>query len=187
MQAEIDKTVNVLCRGGTILYPTDTIWGIGCDATNEKAVDKIYKIKQRVVGKSLLILVDDPERIYDYVTDVNPLVFELVKNYNRPLTVIYPRAKNLAKGVVADDNTVGIRVVDDEFCRQVIKTFGKAIVSTSANISGESPPLRFQQISEKVKKSVDYVVNIYQNEIRTMKPSRIIKVNEKGDFEIIRN
>jgi L-threonylcarbamoyladenylate synthase len=187
MRQEIEKTVEVLKKGGTILYPTDTIWGIGCDATNQKAVDKIYKIKQRIEGKSLLVLVDTPERIHDYVENVSPLFFDLIKNYNKPLTVIYQGAKSVAKGVAANDKTIGIRVVQDEFCREVIKKFGKAIVSTSANLSGEPPSLRFQQISEKIKEKVDYIVDLYQNEIRNMKPSRIIRVNKSGDFEIIRD
>lgn len=187
MQDEVEKTVKVLKQGGTILYPTDTIWGIGCDATNQKAVDKVYKIKQRIEGKSLLVLVDTPERVHDYVQSVSPLFFDLIKNYDKPLTVIYQGAKNVAKGVSANDKTIGIRVVQNEFCREVIKQFGKAIVSTSANVSGEPPALRFQQISDKISTQVDYVVKLYQNEIKTMKPSRIIRITEKGDFEIIRD
>lgn len=187
MEEEINKTVKVLQQGGTILYLTDTIWGIGCDATNQKAVDKIYKIKRRIDGKNLLVLVDEPERIHDYVEAVHPLVFDLVKNYNRPLTVIYPGAKNLAKGVIASDQTVGIRVVDDAFCKQMVKKLGKAIVSTSANISGDPPPVHFRHVSDAIKTGVDYIVNMYHDEIRTMKPSRIIKVTTRGDFEIIRN
>lgn len=187
MLEEIAKTVKVLREGGTILYPTDTIWGIGCDATNQKAVDKVYKIKQRIEGKSLLVLVDSPDRIHEYVKYLNPLVYDLVKNYNMPLTVIYPDARNVAKGVAAIDKTIGIRVVQDEFCRELIKQFGKPIVSTSANISGEPPALRFPQISQKIKERVDYIVNLHQNEIRNMKPSRIIRVTVNGDFEIIRD
>ncbi len=186
-KTEIDKAVMVLASGGTILYPTDTIWGIGCDATNQKAVNKVYKIKQRIEGKSLLVLVDTPERIYEYVDKVSPLFFDLIRSYDKPLTVIYQGARNVAKGVAAEDKTIGIRVAQDEFCRELIRTFGKAIVSTSANLSGEPTALRFQQISEKIKNSVDHIVNLYQNEIRTMKPSRIIRINEKGDFEIIRD
>jgi len=187
MQIEIEKTVEVLKKGGTILYPTDTIWGIGCDATNQKAVDKIYKIKQRIEGKSLLVLVDTPERIQDYAENVSPLFFDLIKNYDKPLTVIYQGAKGVAKGIAAEDKTIGIRVAQDAFCRELIKQFGKAIVSTSANLSGDPPALRFQQISEKIKEGVDYIVDLHQNEIRNMKPSRIIRVTESGDFEIIRD
>lgn len=185
--SEIEKAVKVLSNGGTILYPTDTIWGLGCDATNQKAVNKIYKIKQRLENKSLLVLVDTPERIYDYVDKVSPLFFDLIRSYDKPLTVIYQGAKNVAKGVAAQDKTIGIRVAQDQFCRELIRAFGKAIVSTSANFSGEPTALRFQQISEKIKFSVDHIVNLYQNEIRTMKPSRIIRITEKGDFEIIRD
>jgi len=186
MLDEINKTVEILRSGGTILYPTDTIWGIGCDASNQKAVDKIYKIKKRIEGKSLLVLVDSIERIADYVDNLNPVIIDLVKNYNRPLTVIYPNAKNVAKGVSAADNTIGIRVVNDDFCRQLIRTFGKAIVSSSANISGDPAPVLYPQITSEIRKNVDYTVNLYHDRIRSMKPSRIIRVKENGDFEIFR-
>jgi L-threonylcarbamoyladenylate synthase len=186
MQAEIIKTIEILKKGGVILYPTDTIWGIGCDVSNQKAVDKIYKIKKRIEGKSLLILVDTPDRIADYVAEVDQLALELVNGYNKPLTVIFPGAKNLAKGVAADDKSIGIRVVKDDFCRQVIAGFGKAITSTSANISGFRPPIRFQEIAEEIKNGVDYVVNLHQDRIRDLRPSRIIRIKEKGDFEIVR-
>ena len=186
LTTEIKNAVEVLASGGTILYPTDTIWGIGCDATNQKAVDKIYKIKRRMESKSLLMLVESPDRIFDYVEKVSPLFIDLIKSYDKPLTVIYQGAKNVAKGVAAEDNTIGIRVSKDEFCKELISAFGKAIVSTSANISGEPSAIRFQQISEKVKSQVDYVVKLYQNEIRLMRPSRIIRITETGDFEIVR-
>jgi len=186
LTTEIKNAVEVLASGGTILYPTDTIWGIGCDATNQKAVDKIYKIKRRMESKSLLMLVESPDRIFDYVEKVSPLFIDLIKSYDKPLTVIYQGAKNVAKGVAAEYNTIGIRVTKDEFCKELISAFGKAIVSTSANISGEPSAIRFQQISEKVKSQVDYVVKLYQNEIRLMRPSRIIRITETGDFEIVR-
>lgn len=186
MLEEIEKSLKILRSGGTILYPTDTIWGIGCDPSNQKAVDRIYKIKKRIEGKSLLVLVDSVERINSYVNKLNPVILELVKNYERPLTVIYPNAKNVAKGVSASDNTIGIRVVNDEFCRELIQRFGKAIVSTSANISGDPAPVIFPQISEEIKQSVSYTVNLYHDRIRSMKPSRIIRVKENGDFEIVR-
>jgi L-threonylcarbamoyladenylate synthase len=186
IQSEVEKTVKVLRQGGTILYPTDTIWGIGCDATNQRAVEKIYKIKQRIPDKSLLILTDSIERIYNYVDEVDPLIEELVRSINRPLTVIYPGAKNLAKGVAAADKSIGIRVARDEFCRLVISKLDKAIVSTSANISGAATPFRFQQVSEEVKNAVDYVVDLYHDKITELKPSRIIRIKNKGDFEVIR-
>lgn len=186
MFEEIEKTIKILQSGGIILYPTDTIWGIGCDPTNQKAVDKIYRVKKRIEGKSLLMLVDTVERISTYVDKLNPVIIDLVKNYERPLTVIYPNAKNVAKGVSAADNTIGIRIVNDEFCRELIRNFGKAIVSTSANVSGDPSPVIFQQISREIKDNVDYVVNLYQDRIRSMKPSRIIRVMENGGFEIVR-
>ena len=186
MDEEIIKTVEVLKSRGTILYPTDTIWGIGCDATDARAVEKIYKIKGRVESKSLLILVDDVDKIYDYVSDVNPVIIEIVRNYDRPLTVVYSGSKNLAKGVYAHDHTIGIRVVKEKFCRKLIKKFGKPIVSTSANISGEPSPVTFQNISEKVINAVDYTVNYNRTKIGFMKPSKIIRAQEDGSFIIIR-
>lgn len=186
MQAEIDKTVKILRDGGVILYPTDTIWGIGCDATNQRAVDRIYKIKKRIEGKSLLILVDTPERIGNYVKEVDPLALELVNSYDKPLTVIFPGAINVAKGVAAEDKSIGIRVVKDEFCRRVVAKLGKAIVSTSANISGNRAPIRFRDISDEIKNNVDYAVNLHRERIGDLKPSRIIRIKSQGDFEIVR-
>ncbi len=186
MHQEIKKSLEVLKKGGLILYPTDTIWGIGCDATNQSAVDKVYKLKRRIEGKSLLVLVDSIERIKDYVEQINPLIIDLVTNYDRPLTVIYPHAKNVAKRVAATDKTIGIRVTQDEFCKILCRRFEKAIVSSSANMSGEPAPIHFNQISERLKNGVDYVVNMYHTSLRTMKPSSIIRVKEHGDFEIVR-
>lgn len=186
MQQEIEKSLKILKEGGIILYPTDTIWGVGCDATNQRAVNRIYKLKRRIEGKSLLILVDGVKMINNYVEEVNPLIIELVSNYDRPLTAIYPRSKNVAKGVAAEDKTIGIRVVRDEFCQALIQKFGKAIVSTSANLSGELSPVLYSQISDEIKNGVDYIVNLYHRRVRSMKPSRIIRVKEHGNFEIVR-
>jgi len=186
MQDEVKKTVDILKKGGVILYPTDTIWGIGCDATNQKAVDRIYKIKKRIEDKSLIILVDNPDRINNYVKNADHLAMELVNNYDKALTVIFPASMNLAKGVAAADKSIGIRVVKDDFCKMIIAGLDKAIVSTSANISGFTPPIRFQQISEEIIKSVDYVVDLHRDRIRDIKPSRIIRIKDKGDFEVVR-
>jgi len=186
MQQEIDNSIKVIKSGGVILYPTDTIWGVGCDATNQRAVDKIYKLKGRVAGKSLLILVDSIDMIHEYVKDVDPRIVDLVASYDRPLTVIYPRAKNVARRVAAEDNSIGIRVAKDEFCQTLIKKFGKAIVSTSANLSGEHAPVLYNQISDEIKNRVDYIVNLYHSRVRSMKASRIIRVKNNGDFEIVR-
>ena len=186
MKEEIQKAFSILQKGGVILYPTDTIWGIGCDAENQKAVDRIYKIKKRIEGKSLLVLVDSFERISRYVKKIDPVIIDLVLGYNKPLTVIYPGAINVAKGVSAPDKTIGIRVVRDEFCKKLINEFGHAIVSTSANISGEASPVVFQQIADEIKNAVDYAVNINRSVIASMRPSRIIRVFPNGGFEVVR-
>ena len=186
MEKEIQKCVEVLKKGGTILYPTDTIWGIGCDATNYKAVQKIYKIKKRLETKSLIILIDDKKRLENYVKEIPEITWDLMKNVEKPLTIIYPNARNLPKNVVAEDNSIAIRIVKNEFCIRLIREFGKPIVSSSANISGETTPLVFRCVSENVKKSVDYVVQLYQDVLQEVKPSRIIRLKENGEFIIIR-
>ena len=187
MHDEIIKTVEVLKSGGTILYPTDTIWGIGCDATNSRAVQKVYKIKQRQFAKSMIILLDQEEKLSRYVKKVPETVWDLLQNIDTPLTIIYPNAKNLAKNVIARDNTIAIRIVKNEFCRKLISLFNKPIVSTSANISDEAIPLTFNDISPEIKNNVDYIVNLYKNNIQQVKPSTIIKIGEDGEFNVIRS
>jgi len=186
MEQEIQKCIEVLRKGGTILYPTDTIWGIGCDATNFKAVEKIYKVKKRLEIKSLIILIDDPSRIENYVREIPEITWDLMKNVEKPLTIIYPHARNLPKNVIGEDNSIAIRVAKTEFCIRLIREFGKPIVSTSANLSGEAAPLVFRCVSEDIKARVDYVVNLYQDVLQEVKPSRIIKLKENGEFNIIR-
>jgi L-threonylcarbamoyladenylate synthase len=186
MEQEIQRCLNVLKRGGTILYPTDTIWGVGCDATNQKAVDKVYKIKKRLETKSLIILIDDPEMLGNYVKEIPAITWDLMDNVERPITIIYPNARNLPKNVIGEDNSIAIRVVKNEFCKKLIRELGKPIVSTSANVSGEPAPLVFRCVAEEVKTRVDYVVNLYQDVLQEVKPSRIIKLNENGEFNIIR-
>ncbi len=186
MEEEINKCIEVLKKGGTILYPTDTVWGIGCDATNEEAVDKIYRLKKRINIKSLIILLDSVESISSYVKTIPEIAWDLMKNVDKPLTIIYPNAQNLPKNVVAEDNSIAIRIVKEEFCNRLIQTYGKPIVSSSANISGERAPLVFKCVSKEMLKGVDYVVNLYQDRLQEVKPSRIIKLNENGEFNIIR-
>ena len=187
MEEEIKKCLDVLQKGGTILYPTDTIWGIGCDATNQKAVKKIYLLKKRLESKSLIILLADPEEISNYVTDIPAIAWDLMKNVEQPLTIVYPNARNLATNVIGPDKSIAIRVVKNEFCIRLIRSFGKPIVSSSANISGEQPPVIFKQVSKELITRVDYVVNLYQDVLSGVKPSRIIKLNENGEFKIIRS
>lgn len=186
METEINKAVEELKKGGTILYPTDTIWGIGCDATNSKAVDKILKIKNRPKNFSFIILVEKDSRISDYVEQIPEITWDLLSGFDLPVTVIYPKAKNLAKNVIAKDGTIAIRVVKDEFCQKVIAKLGKPIVSSSANLTGEPSPLMFKDISEAFKKQVDYVVPIHQSKLTKTKASTIIKLKLNGEFDIIR-
>ena len=186
MEEEIKKAVQFLSKGKTILYPTDTIWGIGCDATNTRAVSRIFKIKKREEKKSLIVLLDSADKIEQYVSNVPQLAFDLMRNYTSPLTIIYPNAKGLAKNVVGEDQSIAIRVVRDEFCRRMIEMFGKPIVSTSANVSGEPAPLAFSKISEEVKKNVDHIVDHNQQHLTRTKPSTIIKIRQDGSFDVLR-
>lgn len=182
----VDETVECLKNGGVILYPTDTIWGLGCDATKPKAIEKIYKIKQRPENKSLIILLDQIEHLKDYVKEVPLFAEELIKKAENPLSIIYPNAKNLAKNVVAANGTICIRVTSNMFCKDVIKKFGKPITSTSANISQEKSPVFYTQISDDIKNSVDYIVDLYQNIVNEPKASTIIKIELDGSYQIIR-
>jgi len=184
---EIDKTIQVLKKGGVILYPTDTIWGIGCDATNNKAVEKIYKIKQRAQQQSFIILLDNAEKIKDYVEHVPSIAYDLISQYVRPLTIIYPAAKNIAKNVMAADGSIAIRIVNELFCKTLIQQFGKPIVSTSANISGEANPISFSVISEKIQSTVDYAVEWERNIVRQVTPSTIIRLFDNGTFDVVRS
>jgi len=186
MEKIIDKSVEILNSGGTFLYPTDTIWGVGCDATNTKAVQKILKIKNRPKNFSFIILVEKAHRINDYVEQIPDITWDLLSGFDLPVTVIYPGAKNLAKNVIAKDGTVAIRVVKDEFCQKVIAKLGKPIVSTSANFTGEPSPVMFKDISDEFKKQVDYIIPFNQDKLSKTKASTIIKLKLNGEFDIIR-
>lgn len=186
MKDEIMNCIQALEKGGTILYPTDTIWGIGCDATSQAAVQKIYHIKKRLESKSLIILLSDMKEIARYVKTIPDIALDLMKNVERPLTIIYPNAQNLAKNVIAEDNSIAIRVVKNKFCKALIREFGKPIVSSSANIAGETAPMVFKFVSREILEQVDYVVKLYQDVLEDVKPSRIIKLKENGEFYIIR-
>jgi L-threonylcarbamoyladenylate synthase len=183
---EVQRAIEVLRAGGTILYPTDTIWGIGCDATNSRAVEKVYKLKQRVESKSLIVLLDDMEKLHHYVEKVPEITFDLLNSIDTPLTIIYSNARNLAKNVMASDKTIAIRIVREPFCKELIKSFKKPIVSTSANISNDPTALTFNKISNEISKKVDYVVSLYQDKLNQTKPSTIIRLFESGEYEVIR-
>lgn len=187
MKEDINKALEVLRNGGTFLYPTDTIWGIGCDATDENAVKKIYNIKQREDNKSMIILVDEISRIDRYIDEVPEVVFQLLEFAEKPLTVILEGAQYLAQNVInKQDQSVGIRVVNDPFCKELIKRFRKPIVSTSANISGQPSPANFDEITSDVKDAVDYIVEHRQDDYTKAKPSGIILVRKDSTFKIIR-
>lgn len=182
---EVQKSVELLKKGKVILYPTDTIWGIGCDATNSKSVQKIYNIKGRVESKTMILLLDTFENLEKYVKKVPDIAQELINQSEKPLTIVYKGAKNISKNLIAADGTIAIRIVKDEFCRQLIENTGNPLVSTSANISGQPTARYFNEISSEIKENVDYVVNLYQDKIG-VKASTIIKFEDTGKFEVLR-
>ncbi len=185
MKTELQNTLNALKKGNIILYPTDTVWGIGCDATNANAVQKIYKLKQRDDSKSMICLVNNLAMLEAHVTDVPKLAYTLLGQTKKPTTIIYNKPKGVAKNIIAANNTLAIRLVKHQFCEQLIQQFGKPIVSTSANISGESTPKSFKEISNNILMGVDYIVNLHRENTGT-KASAIIKINADQSMDIIR-
>ena len=186
MNEAINKAVEILRSGGIILYPTDTIWGLGCDATNKDAVEKIYKIKKRDDSKSMLVLIDNPAKLNSYIDIVPELAWDLIDLADKPLTIIYPNAKNLASNIIAHDGTVGIRVTNEEFSKKICQRFRMPIVSTSANVSGTTSPVNFNDIAEEIKTQVDYIVDFRQEEDGDSTPSGIIKLGINGEVTVIR-
>lgn len=183
---DIKEACRVMREGGVILYPTDTIWGIGCDATNEEAVRRVYQIKQREDSKAMLVLVDSAVKVDFYVQDVPAVAWDLIEVADKPLTIIYSGARNLAPNLLAADGSVGIRVTNEEFSKRLCQQFRKAIVSTSANVSGQPSPGCFAEISEDIKSAVDYIVKARRDEAAGSKPSSIIKLGEGGLVQVIR-
>ena len=186
MEKELEAALDTLKRGGLILYPTDTVWGIGCDATNEEAVRRVYEIKKRADSKAMLVLVDSSVKVDFYVQDVPDVAWDLIEVADKPLTIIYSGARNLAPNLLAEDGSVGIRVTNEAFSKRLCQQFRKAIVSTSANISGQPSPANFSEISEEIKSAVDYIVGFRQEETGHPKPSSIIKLDKGGLIKIIR-
>ena len=183
---DLQNALRVLREGGVILYPTDTVWGIGCDPTNEQAVQKIYDLKRRADSKAMLLLTDSMAKVQAYVTDVPDVVWDLVECAEKPLTVIYPQGRNLATNLIAQDGSVGIRITNEAFSKQLCMRFKKPIVSTSANVSGQPTPAFFDEISEEIKAGVDYIVQARQDDREKKQPSSIIKFEKNGTFAIIR-
>jgi L-threonylcarbamoyladenylate synthase len=183
---DINQALDALRKGGIILYPTDTIWGIGCDATNAEAVKRVYDIKQREDSKSMLVLLENPNLILSYIEEMPEVAWDLIEFAEKPTTIIYDRAKNLAKNLIAEDGSIGIRITKEAFTQQLIQRFRKPLVSTSANISGQPSPQNFDSISDEIKSKVDYIVNYRQEEVSNPAPSGIIKLGVSGLIQIIR-
>jgi L-threonylcarbamoyladenylate synthase len=185
-ETEIEDALSALRKDKVILYPTDTIWGLGCDATNEQTVEKIYSIKKRPESKSMIVLVATERDILKYVAAPDLAVFDFIAAQSRPTTIIFDHAIGLADNLIAEDGSVAIRIVQDEFCRHLIKRLQKPIVSTSANISGDPSPKIFRDISAEIINSVDHVVKWRQDDETSSKPSQIIRWKGEGEYEVIR-
>lgn len=185
-EKDVEHCLAVLNEGGTILYPTDTVWGIGCDATNPEAVDKVYSIKERPSSKSMIVLLTDEKDILKYVANPDPSVFDYLKSVSRPTTVVYDGAIGLAQNLIGDDGSIAIRLVQDKFCRHLLKRFRKPIVSTSANLSGEQTPAVFTEILNPIRTAVDYVVHYRQDDDKRAQSSAVVKLNRDGSINVIR-
>lgn len=186
MSEDIKRACEVLQAGGLILYPTDTIWGIGCDATNEKAVQRIYDLKKRVDNKAMLVLIDNAAKLEAYVSEVPDIAWDLIEVSDKPLTIIFSNAKNLASNLTGEDGSIGIRVTKEKFSAKLCQRFRKPLVSTSANISGELFPSCFDEISDEIKNGVDYIVQYRQDDLCEAQPSSILKLSAGGVIQIVR-
>jgi len=186
MQADIEACLEVLDRGGLILYPTDTVWGIGCDATCEKAIERVYALKQRDDHKALIVLLDSADHLDHYVVNVPPMARELIDVAVKPLTIIYEGAFNVAPTLLGENESLGIRITHEPFTQQLCARLGKPLVSTSANLSGAPTPATLAQVSDVIKQGVDYVVRYRSNDETPHTPSNIILLSEDGTFKIIR-
>ena len=186
LRDEVVKALKIVREGGIILYPTDTIWGIGCDATNTEAVNKIYRLKQRDEAKSMIILLDTENKLESYVSDINTLAYDLIEYAENPLTLVLPGAKNISPALIAGDGSIGIRICKHPFCQQLVQQLRKPLVSTSANISGKPSPQYFSQIAAEIIDGVDYVVDMEQHNMEIKTPSTIMRLAPDGKFEFIR-
>ena len=186
MEDDIKQACKVMHQGGVILYPTDTVWGIGCDATNFQAVERVFQIKHRNDNKAMLVLVDNPVKAERYVQQIPSLAWDLMELSVKPLTIIFPQACNLAPNLLGTDGSIGIRITKERFSQKLCERFRKPIVSTSANVSGQPTPLTYAQISQEIKQAVDYIVRFRQDEINKAVPSSIIRMETTGVVQIIR-
>lgn len=186
MNDDIKQALEVLQKGGVILYPTDTVWGIGCDATNSAAVAKVYEIKRRAESKSMIVLFDCVQRADGYLEKIPEVAYDMMDLSDKPLTLILDGAKNVADNLIAEDGTIGVRVTAEQFSQQLCARFKRPIVSTSANISGEPTPAIYDEISADIVSAVDYVVKYRQDDTSRRKPSSIIRLQNNGTVKIIR-
>jgi len=186
MKEDLVIARDVLLKGGVICYPTDTIWGLGCDAGNAEAVARIYEIKKRADNKSMLVLLDHENQLPRFVSEVPEVAWQLIEVNDRPMTIIYSGARNLANNLVASDGTIGIRITSDPFCRKLIEAIRRPLVSTSANFSGKPSPRFFKEIDNEILGLVDYVVAWRQDDLTPAQPSSILKLGQGGEIEIIR-
>lgn len=185
MKEEIEKAAEVIRNGGVILYPTDTVWGLGCDPTNDKAIEKILEIKNRPEGKSLIILVPSEAILQRYVKEIPDVCYDLIDAASSPLTIVYPNAQHLSNLITAEDNSIAIRLTKNKFCVELMNRMRAGLVSTSANISGEQTATTLKQVSKQIISKVDYIVNLPEI-VGTNVPSQIIKIKTNGEFKIIR-
>ena len=182
----MEKAIEILRNGGIILYPTDTVWGIGCDATNPDAVKKIYDLKQRAISKSMIVLLENDTKLNRYVKNIPEIAWDIVELSEKPTTIIYPEGYNLAPNILGEDKSIAIRIVKSGFCHDLLRKFGKPLVSTSANISNNKSPLSFADIDKRILKGVDYIVNLPPNVKLRTKTSTIMKIDMDSTFTLIR-
>lgn len=181
----MEKALEILKNGGTILYPTDTIWGIGCDATNAEAIQKIFDIKQRDKNKSMIILVESEQRLQSLV-EVPEMAWEIIDLSEKPVTIVYENPKSLPKEILAPDGSIGIRLVKDDFCKRLISKLNKPLVSTSANFSGEKSPMKFSDISQELQNAVDYIVEENHEKVSEYSGSSVIKIWPDNRIKVLR-
>ncbi|MBL7971162.1 MAG: threonylcarbamoyl-AMP synthase [Prolixibacteraceae bacterium] len=186
MIEDVKAALEVLQKGGVILYPTDTIWGLGCDATNEEAVKRLYAIKNRENTKNMLVLMENVALLERYVDEVPEIAYDLIELSDKPLTIIYDGARNMAKNLIAEDGSIGIRITAEKFSSELIRRFKRPVVSTSANISGKPSPACFDEIDPEIIAAVDYVVKYRQDDVQKAVPSSIMKLGRGGEIKIIR-
>jgi L-threonylcarbamoyladenylate synthase len=185
-EEDIKNCVDTVQKGGTILYPTDTVWGVGCDALNESAVERVFAMKDRPKEKSLIVLLADARSVIKYVAAPHPDIIDIIESFDRPTTIIYDNALGFPENVVHTTGSIAIRVTTDPFCKALIKRLQSPLISTSANISGQPTPATFDEISNELKQRADYIVKYRQYDSTRKPSSRIVRINDDGTLEIIR-